>query len=73
MWLGACSMLPYEGDFLRDVDWSDASVVFANAVTWPRLLLQEVARRVDGPKPHERSCTFIGQGGSLKPRRACVA
>lgn len=32
-----------QGDFLKDVDWSDASVVFANSVTWPRSLLQDVS------------------------------
>lgn len=34
-----------EGDFLTDFDWSDASVVFANAVTWPRSLIQRIAQQ----------------------------
>merc|ERR1711972_671856 len=33
------------GDFLRDYDWSGASVVLANAVTWPSKLLHDVARQ----------------------------
>mmetsp|Transcript_86248 Transcript_86248/g.272046 ORF Transcript_86248/g.272046 Transcript_86248/m.272046 type:complete len:538 (-) Transcript_86248:16-1629(-) len=33
-----------QGDFLKDLDWSGASVVFANSVTWPVSLIRRVAR-----------------------------
>eukprot|EP00440_Ansanella_granifera_P027704 gb/GFBE01030097.1/.p1 GENE.gb/GFBE01030097.1/~~gb/GFBE01030097.1/.p1 ORF type:complete len:412 (+),score=70.06 gb/GFBE01030097.1/:1-1236(+) len=38
------SQMFVEGDILRDFDWSDASVVFANSVTWPPGLIRDVAR-----------------------------
>lgn len=34
-----------EGDFLDALDWSDASIVFANGVTWPKDLIREVGLR----------------------------
>merc|ERR1712203_933337 len=32
-----------KGDIFRDVDWSDASIVFCNAVTWPLPVIGELA------------------------------
>jgi len=34
----------FEGDFLQ-LDWSDASIVFANAVTWPSSMLKQISRQ----------------------------
>lgn len=42
---GCPKELVREGDFLQNLDWSDASVVFANAVTWPKDVIKAVGQQ----------------------------
>eukprot|EP00415_Alexandrium_ostenfeldii_P000505 UN0505 len=46
----ACSLadvrkLLVEGDFLANMEWSDASIVFANCVCWPKDLIRGIGLR----------------------------
>lgn len=34
-----------QGDFFQDLDWSDASIVFANALTFPKHLIKELGQQ----------------------------
>lgn len=47
---GEAAQLFVEGDLL-DLDWSDASVVFAHCVTWPDELVRRVAQRARELRP----------------------
>jgi len=40
---GVTAKLFVQGDFLSDFDWSGASLVLCNAVTWPLKLIQKIA------------------------------